>query len=42
MNAMNKIVETGKLREAAMNEAEAQKIKMVKEAEADKEAKILI
>lgn len=42
MNAMNKIVETEKLREAAMNEAEAQKIKMVKEAEADKEAKILI
>jgi regulator of protease activity HflC (stomatin/prohibitin superfamily) len=42
MNAMNKIVETEKLREAAMNEAESQKIKLVKEAEADKEAKILI
>ncbi|MDR0771694.1 MAG: SPFH domain-containing protein [Candidatus Peribacteria bacterium] len=42
MSAMNKVIETQKLREAAMNEAEAQKIKMVKEAEADKEAKILI
>lgn len=42
MSAMNKVVETQKLREAALNEAEAQKIKMVKEAEADKEAKILV
>jgi hypothetical protein len=39
---MNKIVETEKLREAALNEAESQKIKLVTEAEADKEAKILI
>lgn len=42
MSAMNKVVETQKLREAALNEAEAQKIKMVKEAEADKESKILV
>ncbi|MDR1945509.1 MAG: hypothetical protein LBQ59_05730 [Candidatus Peribacteria bacterium] len=42
MNAMNKIVETEKLREAALNEAEAQKITMVKQAEAEKEAKILL
>lgn len=42
MQAMNKVVETQKLKEAALNEAEAEKIKMVKEAEADKEAKILV
>ena len=42
MRAMNKIVETQKLKEAALNEAEAQKIMQVKEAEAEKEAKILL
>lgn len=42
MGAMNKIVETQKMKEAAMNEAEAQKIMQVKEAEAEKEAKILL
>jgi len=42
MGAMNKVVESAKLKEAAMNEAEAQKIMKVKEAEAEKEAKILL
>ena len=42
LEALNKIVETEKLKEAALNEAEAIRIKMVKEAEADKEAKKLI
>ncbi len=42
MKAMNKIVETQKLKEAALNEAEAQKIMQVKEAEAEKESKILL
>lgn len=42
MLAMNKIVETEKLKEAALNEAEAQKIMQVKEAEAEKESKILL
>jgi len=42
MNAMNKVVETQKLKEAAMNEAEAKKIMQVKEAEAEKESKILL
>lgn len=42
MDAMNKIVESLKFKEAASNEAEITKIKMVKVAEADKEAKLLI
>lgn len=42
MGAMNKVVETQKLKEAAMNEAEAKKIMQVKEAEAEKESKILL
>lgn len=42
MAAMNKIVETEKFKEAALNEAEAQKIMQVKEAEAEKESKILL
>lgn len=42
MEAMNKVVETQKLKEAAMNEGEAEKIMKVKEAEAEKEAKILL
>lgn len=42
MDAMNKIVESLKLKEAAYNEADATKIKMVKAAEADKESKLLI
>lgn len=42
MAAMNKVVETQKLREAALNEAEAEKIKIVKSAEADKDSKILM
>jgi regulator of protease activity HflC (stomatin/prohibitin superfamily) len=42
MGAMNKVVESEKLKEAAMNEAEAQKIMRVKEAEAEKESKILL
>jgi len=42
MSAMNKIVETEKFKEAALNEAEAKKIMQVKEAEAEKESKILL
>ncbi len=42
MMAMNKVVETQKLKEAAMNEGEAEKIMKVKEAEAEKDAKILL
>jgi len=42
MKAMNKEVETAKLKNAAFNEAEAEKIKKVKAAEADKEAQILL
>lgn len=42
MLAMNKIVETEKLKEAALNEAEAKKIMQVKEAEAEKDSKILL
>lgn len=42
MGAMNKVVESAKLKEAAMNEAEAKKIMQVKEAEAEKESKILL
>lgn len=42
MSAMNKIVETEKFKEAALNEAEAKKIMQVKEAEAEMESKILL
>ena len=42
MSAMNKVVETLKFKEAALNEAEAKKIMQVKEAEAEKESKILL
>lgn len=42
MAAMNKVVESLKLKEAASNEWEAEKIMQVKRAEADKESKILI
>jgi regulator of protease activity HflC (stomatin/prohibitin superfamily) len=42
MSAMNKIVETEKFKEAAMNEAEAKKIMQVKAAEAEKESKVLL
>lgn len=42
MASMNKIIETEKLKEAALNEAEAKKIIQVKEAEAEKESKILL
>ena len=42
MRAMNKEIETAKLKNAAYNEAEAQKIMKVKSAEADKEAQILL
>ena len=42
MEAMNKVVETEKFKEAAFNEAEAEKIMQVKKAEAEKESKILL
>jgi len=42
MAAMNKVVESLKIKEAANNEWEAEKIMQVKRAEADKESKILI
>jgi regulator of protease activity HflC (stomatin/prohibitin superfamily) len=42
MGAMNRVVESLKIKEAAYNEGDAEKIKMVKEAEANKEAKLLI
>jgi regulator of protease activity HflC (stomatin/prohibitin superfamily) len=42
MSAMNRVVESEKLKEAAYNEADAEKIKQVKEAEAEKESKILL
>ena len=42
MMAMNKVVETQKLKEAATNEGEAEKIMKVKQAEAEKESKILL
>ena len=42
LKALNKIIETEKLKEAALNEAEAKRIRLVKEAEADKESKKLI
>jgi regulator of protease activity HflC (stomatin/prohibitin superfamily) len=42
MAAMNKVIESQKLMEAARNQWESEKIMQVKRAEADKEAKILI
>ncbi len=42
MAAMNKVVESEKLKEAAMNQWEAEKIMQVKRAEAEKETKILL
>ena len=42
MEAMNKVVETEKFKEAAMNEAEAEKIMQVKKAEWERESKILL
>lgn len=42
MMAMNKVVETEKHKEAAFNEAEAEKITQIKKAEAEKESKILL
>jgi len=42
MHAMNKVIETEKFKEAALNEAEAKKIMQVKEAEAEMESKILL
>ena len=42
MTAMNKVVESEKVKESAYNEAEADKIKQVRAAEADKEAKKLL
>lgn len=42
MAAMNKVVESEKLKEAAMNQWEAEKIMQVKRAEAEKESKILL
>nr|MDD3720538.1 SPFH domain-containing protein [Candidatus Gracilibacteria bacterium] len=42
MTAMNKVVESEKLKEAAMNQGEAEKIMQVKRAEAEKESKILL
>lgn len=42
MTAMNKVVESEKLKEAAMNQWEAEKIIQVKKAEAEKESKILL
>jgi len=42
MNAMNRVIASQNLKEAAINEWEAEKIKFVKQAEADKESKILI
>lgn len=42
LQALNKIIETEKLKEAALNEAQAKFIGLVKEAEADKESKKLL
>lgn len=42
MHAMNKVVETEKFKEAALNEGEAKKIIQIKEAEAEMESKILL
>lgn len=41
-DAMSKVVASVRLREAAQNEAEASKIKVVKQAEAEKESRILL
>ncbi|MCC7303962.1 hypothetical protein IT418_00905 [bacterium] len=41
-DAMSKVVASQRLREAAMNEAEATKVRVVKEAEAEKESRILL
>ncbi len=41
-DAMSKVVASQRLREAAQNESEAQKVKVVKQAEAEKEASILL
>lgn len=41
-DAMSKVVASQRLREAAQNEAESQKVKVVKQAEADKEARIML
>ena len=42
MTAMNRVVETEKMKEAAMNEGESKKIMQIKQAEAEKESKILL
>ncbi len=41
-DAMSKVVASQRLREAAQNEAEANKVKVVKQAEANKEANIML
>jgi regulator of protease activity HflC (stomatin/prohibitin superfamily) len=41
-DAMSKVVASQRLREAALNEAEASKIRVVKQAEAEKESRILL
>lgn len=41
-DAMSKVVASQRLREAAMNEAEATKVRVVKEAEAEKESRVLL
>ncbi|WKZ29690.1 MAG: SPFH domain-containing protein [Candidatus Dojkabacteria bacterium] len=41
-DAMSKVVASVRLREAAMNEAEARKVRVVKEAEAEKDSRILM
>jgi len=41
-DAMSKVVASERLKEAAQNEAEAQKVKVVKEAEAQREASIML
>lgn len=42
MDAMNKVIEAEKLKEAAINEWEAKKIILIKDAEAEMESKILL
>lgn len=41
-DAMSKVVASQRLREAALNESEAQKVRVVKNAEAEKESRILM
>jgi len=41
-DAMSRVVASQRLREAAMNEAEATKVRVVKEAEAEKESRVLL